>query len=287
MTPVSTTLAPAPSPLRTWLRRGLFTLLALAASAYLAAAAYMAINQRSFLYKPAPGWVAPGAHGLAEAQRLDLRMADGTMLSGWFIPPKRPEALTYLYFHGNANGLQRRATRFGLMTSTGDGLLAMSYRGYGGSEGQPAEADLHADAAAILSELGKRVPADRIVLFGESLGSGVALNLARQRPVRGVILDSPYLSVLARGQEAYPWLPVSWLLVDQFRSDLWIREVAVPILILHGTADDLIPLSDSEALAALGRPGMVTRKVYPGERHVVPLDRGPWPDMSDFLARLR
>lgn len=262
-------------------------MLALTACAYLAAAAYMAINQRSFLYNPAPGWIAPGDHGLSEAQRLDLRAPDGTLLSGWFIPPKRPDALTYLYFHGNANGLQRRATRFGLMTSTGDGLLAMSYRGYGGSEGQPTEAKLHADADLILTELGKRVPTDRIVLFGESLGSGVALNLARQRPVRGVILDSPYLSVLARGQAAYPWLPVSWLLADQFRSDLWIREVQVPILILHGTEDDLIPLSDSEALAALGPAGRVTRKLYPRQGHVVPLDRGPWPDMSEFLARLR
>ncbi|MCZ8185301.1 MAG: alpha/beta fold hydrolase [Beijerinckiaceae bacterium] len=287
MTPVSTSFPPATSPLRTWLRRGLLTLVSLAAGAYLAAAAYMAINQRSFLYKPAPGWIAPADHGLPQAERLEIRATDGTLLSGWFIPPKRPDALTYLYFHGNANGLQRRATRFGLMTSSGDGLLAMSYRGYGGSEGQPTESNLHADAALILTELAKRVPADRIVLFGESLGSGVALNLARQRPVRGVILDSPYLSVLARGQAAYPWLPVSWLLVDQFRSDLWIREVRVPILILHGTEDRLIPPSDSEALAALGRPGLVIRKLYPGQRHVVPLDRGPWPDMSEFLAPLR
>ncbi|MCZ8184495.1 MAG: alpha/beta fold hydrolase [Beijerinckiaceae bacterium] len=287
MDTVSTSRRPAASAVRLWLRRGLFTLLALAAGAYLAAAAYMAINQRNFLYRPAPGWIAPADHGLPQAERLEIRASDGTLLSGWFVPPKRPDALTYLYFHGNANGLQRRATRFGLMTSTGDGLLAMSYRGYGGSEGQPTEANLHADAALILTELGKRVPADRIVLFGESLGSGVALNLARQRPVRGVILDSPYLSVLARGQAAYPWLPVSWLLVDQFRSDLWIREVRVPILILHGTEDRLIPPSDSEALAALGRPGGVTRKLYPGQRHVVPLDRGPWPDMSEFLAPLR
>ncbi len=285
---------PAPHTLRStrfpalvWMRRGWVAKLGLIALAYVSAAAFMGIFQRNFLFITAPGWIAPADHGLPRAQRLDLRASDGTLLSGWFIPPTRPDALTYLYFHGNADGLQRRATRFGLMTSTGDGLLAMSYRGYGASEGKPTEARLHADAALILTELRKRVAADRIVLFGESLGTGVALNLARQQPVRGVILDSPYLSVLARGQATYPWLPVSLLLVDQFRSDRWIGEVPVPILILHGTADDLIPPSDSEALAALGRPGMVTRKLYPGEGHVVPLDRGPWPDISEFLARLR
>jgi fermentation-respiration switch protein FrsA (DUF1100 family) len=274
-------------PAARWGRRFLYAVLGLAIMGYVAAAAYMAINQRAFLYKPAPDWQAPTDHGLPQAQRLDIRAADGTQLSGWFIPPTRPDALTYLYFHGNSGGLQRRATRFGLMTSTGDGLLAMSYRGYGGSESSPTEARLHADAALLLAELGKRVPADRIVLFGESLGSGVALNLARNGKVQGVILDSPYFSIVSRAQAAYRWLPVPILLVDQFRSDIFIRDVTVPILILHGTEDRLIPVSDSELLAKLARPGLVDRKVYPGERHVVPLDRGPWPDISNFLARLR
>lgn len=275
------------TPVARWGRRLLLTVLALGIAAYLGAAAYMAFNQRAFLYRPAPGWTAPADHGLPQAQRFEVRADDGTLLTGWFIPPKRPDAITYLYFHGNSGGLQRRATRFGLMTSTGDGLLAMSYRGYGGSEGAPTEARLHADAARILATLTKHVPADRIVLVGESLGSGVALNLARTAPVRGVILDSPYLSILARGQAAYRWLPVPLLLVDQFRSDLFIREVNVPVLILHGTEDRLIPITDSEALARLGKPGLVTRKVYPGLPHVVPLDRGPWPDITAFVDRLR
>lgn len=260
--------------------------LALAALLYIAAAGYMAINQRSFLYKPAPAWIAPEGQNIPRAESYALRMADGVTLRGWRVPPASPEAVTFLYFHGNANGLDRRAGRFRLMTMDGSGLVALSYRGYGGSGGHPTEAALFADAAAIHAELRKTVPDSRIVIFGESLGTGIALELARRVQARAVILDSPYLSVLARGQDSYPWLPVSLLLSDQFRSDLRITAVPSPILILHGTDDRVIPPQDSEKLAALGRPGLVTRKLYPGEPHVVPYDRGPHIDIPAFLSRI-
>lgn len=260
--------------------------LALAAALYLAAAGYMAINQRAFLYKPAPAWIAPETQSIPRVESYALTVPDGVTLRGWRVPPASTEANTFLYFHGNANGLDRRAGRFRLMTADGSGLVALSYRGYGGSGGTPAEAALFADAAAIYAELRKTVPESRIVIFGESLGSGVALDLARRVQAKAVILDSPYLSVLARGQESYPWLPVSLLLVDQFRSDLKIATVLSPVFIMHGTADRTIPHTDSEKLAALGKPGNITRKLYPGEPHVVPYDKGPNVDIPAFLGRI-
>lgn len=260
--------------------------LALLAVLYLAAAGYMAANQRGFLYKVAPTWIAPETQDIPRAESYALTMADGVTLRGWRIPPAGGNALTFLYFHGNANGLDRRAGRFRLMTADGSGLVALSYRGYGGSGGAPSEAALLSDARAIYAELTKSTPESRIVLFGESLGSGIVLDLARQVNARAVILDSPYLSVLARGQESYPWLPVSLLLVDQFRSDLKIAAVPSPIFIMHGAADRTVPPTDSEKLAALGRPGNVTRKLYPGEPHVVPYDRGPNIDIPAFLSRI-
>lgn len=260
--------------------------LALAAILYLAATAYMGIYQRSFLYKTAPGWVSPESEGIPRGLRYDLKAADGTMLTGWRVVPTRANAITYLYFHGNANGLQRRSGRFKLMTADGSGLVAMSYRGYGSSEGTPSEARLHADAEAIYTEIIRSVPPEQIVIFGESLGTGVALNLARKAKAKAIILDSPYLSILARAQAEYPWLPVSLILNDTFRSDQWIGGVKSPILIVHGTADRLIPLTDSESLAALGKPGNVTRKLYPGEPHVVPYDKGPDVDIPAFLTAI-
>jgi uncharacterized protein len=253
--------------------------------AYLAIMAFMATYQRSFLYVPAPAWQAPADHGLPQAARREIVAGDGTRLLGWWIPPKRADAPVYLYFHGNADGLSKRATRFGYLAQNGAGVLAMSYRGYGGSGGKPSEADILADAAIIHATLVSEFPATRIIAFGESLGTGVALNLASTRPVAGMILDSPYLSVLHRAQATYPWLPVSWLLADTFRSDLWIRNVAAPILIIHGTADDLIPNADSEQLAALAKSGQVTRKLYPGQPHVVPLNKGPMPDIEEFVKK--
>ena len=260
--------------------------LSLAILGYVAVMAYMAIEQRTFLYVTAPAWQEPKEFGLPQAVPAERVMQDGAKLRGWWIEPTRANAPIYLYFHGNSDGLNKRAGRFGLMTQDGAGLLAMSYRGYGGSGGAPSENALLSDAKEILNTLTHIYPASRIIVFGESLGSGVALNVTRQVHVAGVILDSPYLSVLHRAAATYPWLPTSFLLVDTFRSDQWIGSVDAPILILHGTADDFVPPTDSEALAALGRQGNVTRKLYDGQPHVVPLNQGPMPDIEAFLARV-
>lgn len=265
------------------LRRAFYAALAL----YLAICLGMGIFQRSFLYNPAPDWEDPGAHGLPQAERITLAVQDGTVLQGWWIKPRREDAPVFLYFHGNSGGLDRRAGRFGLMAADGSGVLAFSYRGYGGSGGKPGEAALHADAAAIYTELVKTVAPSRIILFGESLGTGVALNLSRKVEARAVILDSPYLSILRLAEMAYPWLPVSWLLVDTYRSDLWIGAAKAPVLILHGALDTLIPPVESERLAALGQPGKVKRIVYPGEKHVVFYNRGPDRDVPAFLMAIK
>ena len=261
-------------------------LLALIA-AYLAAAGYMAINQRSFIFRTAPEWISPESQNLPRGEALSFTTPDGTVLRGWQIPATRADGQTFLYFHGNARGLDRRAGRFQLMTADGSGLIALSYRGYGGSGGEPTEALLHADAEAIYADLARRIPRSQIVLFGESLGTGVTLNLARKVEAKAVILDSPYLSVMKRAWAQFPWLPVPLLLVDTFRSDQWIGDVKAPILILHGTRDRLIPISDSEELAARGRSGKVTRKLYPDIGHVVGYDRGPNIDVPAFLAGLQ
>lgn len=273
-------------------RLGRLTLafLALIAAAYLAAAAYMAINQRAFLYKPAPGWLAPETQDIPRAEAIRLVSSpgdrlDGPELAGWFVPPAGDDKPVFLYFHGNANGLDRRAGRFRILAKEGAGILALSYRGYGGSGGTPTQAGLHLDAErAYAALIRKGIAPERIVIFGESLGTGIALNLARKVKAKAVLLDSPYLSVLDRGQAEYPWLPVSWLLSDTFRSDLWIGEVTMPVFIFHGDADRVIPVEDSARLAARARNGNATRKVYAGQPHVVPLDKGPLPDILAFLA---
>lgn len=269
------------------LKRILRIIIGLAVAAYLGAAAYMTAFQRSFLYRTAPEWQEPADHNLSQASRQLLTTPDGVTLSGWWIAPKRDDAPVFLYFQGNANGLARRAERFGWMSRDGSGLLAMSYRGYGGSGGAPTEMALHADALLAYQHLAKQFGPERIVIFGESLGTGVALALARQVKAKAVVLDSPYLSIVEQARLSYPWLPVSRLLIDQFRSDLAIRDVDEPILILHGTADVVIPPLQSEKLAALGDPARVTRKLYSGQPHVVRYNQGPEDDVRAWLGGLK
>ena len=261
--------------------------LLIAVALYGAAAFYMWHQQRAFLYRLAPTFIPAQSQLIPRGEDVSHTARDGTVLRGWRIPATRPGALTYLYFHGNADGLNARTERFKMMSANGDGVLAFAYRGYGGSGGLPNEAALISDAEEFLSRLTAEVGEGNIVIFGESLGSGIALAIARHRNPKAIILDSPYLSVLHRAQSSYPWLPVSRLLEDTFRSDLFIRDVKRPILILHGTLDWVIPTSDSEKLAALAPPGLVTRRLYPGEAHVVPYETGPVQDVPAFLDGLK
>ena len=131
------------------------------------------------------------------------------------------------------------------------GLYAIHYRGYGGSDGAPDEDGLHRDALAAYGEVQRRFPQSKVIIFGESLGSGVAVRLASIKPAAALVLDSPYVSVLDRAEATYPWLPVWLLLADTFRSDSWIRSVRAPLLVLHGEKDGIIPFADGQRLFAL------------------------------------
>lgn len=226
-------------------------LIALVAAGYIAAAAYMGINQRSFLFRVEPSVPVLANAGLERAKETALVAADGVRLVGWQIEPQTADAPVIVYFHGNAGNLMRRAERFRLLTSGGAGLIAFHYRGYGGSGGEPGEGALAADSLQIFQDASQRFPGRKLLLFGESLGSGVATQLAARVQAAALILDSPFLSVLDRASATYPWLPVKWLLNHHFRSDLAIGSVRMPILILHGDRDQVIPIEDGERLFAL------------------------------------
>lgn len=221
--------------------------------AYLGAAAYMGLNQRAFLFRvdatPAPA----AASGLPWAEDVVLSVEDGVTLAGWLVPPQRADAPVIVYFHGNAGTLMRRVERFRQLTESGAGLIAFHYRGYGGSTGEPDEVSLTGDSWAIFQEAMRRYPDHRRVIYGESLGSGVATQLAARVSAEALILDSPFLSVLDRASATYPWLPVSWLLNHPFRSDLAMPHVRMPLLVLHGARDTVVPISDGERLYALAR----------------------------------
>lgn len=222
------------------------------ASGYLGLMALMFVAQRSLMYFPERVRTAPTAAGLPEAEEVVLDTTDGERVIVWHIAP-REGAPVVLYFHGNGGALRYRVERFRALTADGAGLVALSYRGYGGSTGSPTEAGLISDAAAAYAFAAARYEPARIVVWGESLGSGVAVALAAEHPVGRVVLEAPYTSTVDIAAAAYPFAPVRLLMKDQFRSDLRIGKVTAPVLILHGERDNVIPIGYGERLYSLIR----------------------------------
>ncbi len=259
-------------------------LLVLALLGYGGLLALMYVFQRALLYFPDSARTPPAQAGLPQAQEVTLTSSDGETLLAWFVPPRGDKPLV-IYFQGNAEGLGPRAGRFRWLIADGTGLLALAYRGYGGSSGRPNEAGLMRDANAAYGFARAHYPAKRIVLFGESLGTAVAVALAAGHEVAGVILDAPFTSAADVGAAAYPFAPVRWLMKDQYHSDERIGRVSAPLLVLHGEQDRIVPVRFAERLFALARePKRFVRFAQGG--HVDLDDHGAIDAVKKFLAEL-
>jgi len=211
----------------------------------------LTVFQRRFMYFPDRRLIHPREAGMNGIEELHLSTDDGETLVAWHLPPREGRPLI-LYFHGNAGALIDRVPRFRMFAECGYGLLAIAYRGYGGSTGTPTETGLMQDGEAAYREARARgYDGDRIVLIGESLGTGVAAALAAAHEAAALVLDSPFLSAADVAATQFRMLPVRWLMFDQFRSDLAIRDVHIPVLIVHGDEDDVIPMNSAKRLFEL------------------------------------
>ena len=225
-------------------------LLLFALAGYVGLVALLYLTQRSLMYFPDPRRLHPTDAGLRQAEEVMLQSADGVGVSAWHVLARESMPVV-IYFQGNGGGLDLRAERFRKLTGDGTGLVALNYRGYGGSGGKPSEAGIILDAKAAYDFAAKRYGADRLVLWGESLGTGVAVALAAEQPVARVILESPYSSIADIAASIYWFVPVRLLLSDSFRSDLRIVKVTVPVLAVHGERDNIIPITYGERLYEL------------------------------------
>jgi fermentation-respiration switch protein FrsA (DUF1100 family) len=202
------------------------------------------------LYHPVATRTSPAAEGLPEAEEVVLDTSDGEKIIAWHVPPRRDRPVV-IYFHGNAEIVAWKVERHRALISDGTGLVALSYRGYAGSTGEPTEDGLHRDAAAAYAFAVARYSPERIVLWGHSLGTGVAVKLASERPIGKLILEAPYTSTADVAALTFPFVPVRLLMRDQFRSDQRIGRVTAPVLVLHGARDDVIPIAFGERLFGL------------------------------------
>lgn len=246
--------------------------------------ALMYVFQRSLLYFPDTVRTLPAQAGLLRATEVMFQSEDGEKLIAWYVPAQAGKKLV-IYFQGNAGGLDLRADRFKWLIADGTGLLALRYRGYGGSTGSPSEDGLIRDARAAYAFASAQVPANRIVVFGESLGTAVAVALAAERPSAGVILDAPFTSAADVGAAAYRFAPVRWLMKDSWHSDERIGRITAPLLVLHGEQDQIVPIRFSEKLFALANePKRMVR--FPQGGHVNLDGFGAPKAIKEFLTGL-
>ena len=222
-----------------------------AGAAYLCIALAAYFGQRSLIYFPDRARASPAEEGLPGVEERTLRTPDGARVLAWY-GKARPGQPTILYFHGNAGNLADRAERVRRFMGQGWGVYMMAYRGYGGSTGSPSETANVADARLAYGALVlEGVAPERIVIYGESLGTGVAARLAVERPAAGVVLEAPFTSVADVGARAYPFLPVRLLLKDRYETSAYIPQIRMPLLILHGERDRTIPVAMGRELFRL------------------------------------
>ena len=248
--------------------RWLAWLLVLAIAAYLVMLVPLVFGQRRRLYFPARLVGPASAWGLPRAQTLGLTTPRGERLVAWYEPAAAAKP-TILFFHGNGGNLANRVDLLRRFAALGWGYLAVDYPGYGASPGKPTEiALMRAGQTAYANALALGVPASRLVVFGESLGSGVAVRIAAAHPVGALILDSAFSATVEIAAAHYWMFPVRLLMLDQYRSRDMIGRVTVPKLFLHASDDPIVPIRFDKSLFALAREPKTFVEVH-GCMHIV------------------
>jgi fermentation-respiration switch protein FrsA (DUF1100 family) len=257
-----------------------------AAAFYVLIATLLYLLQRRILYRPnhrPPDLAAAGHPGV---RQVTVTTSDGLALLAWYLPPARESATVVLYLHGNAAHIGNRAYRLGAFQRLGWGVLLLEYRGYGGNPGQPSEAGLIADAhagLAALQEMGFSL--STIVVWGESLGTGPAVQLAVEHAVSAVLLESAYTSIADIARLRYRLFPVDWLLLDRFDSLRRIGSVRAPVLVMHGALDQIVPVAMGHALYAAA-PDPKQLWIAPDAGHLDLVEAGAIEVAGHFVAGL-
>jgi pimeloyl-ACP methyl ester carboxylesterase len=237
--------------------------------------------QEHLIFFPQP--LASTAHLPARAVPLEVVAADGVKLRGFMLPAARTPAPAIIYFGGNAEEASwiLAERRFPPDWT----IAAVNYRGYGASEGVPGERALTSDALAIFDALAQRgdVDASAIVAFGRSLGTAVAVSVAAERPVRGVILASPFDSLMAVGRLHYPWLPVSLLLRHRFDAGTLARRNKMPLLVIVGERDAIVPPARSRALLDAWAGPKQWHSIPSANHNDLAMDDAFWTAVDGFL----
>lgn len=262
------------------LRNILLALLGLALIGYAALVGYMFVNQRALQYDPEGEITALAETGIAGAEDVVIAVGD-SQVHGWYAPP-RPAMPIIVYYKGNSGSFSKEYERYAQFVADGYGFVAFDYRGFPASPGEISQDHILADALAVYDwAAAKGAP---LLIWGRSLGSGPATYVASHRDAEALLLETPFLSAVTVAAERYPVLPVQWVMQDQFPNNDWIADVAEPVLVAHGTADQTIHVSNGERLHALA-PNPDELWIVPGAGHSDLWAAGIWGHAKPFFER--
>jgi fermentation-respiration switch protein FrsA (DUF1100 family) len=278
-------------------RRALTALIGVAVLGYGGAIAYLRLNETNLVYHPHPRdgssvMSLPDSVHLASTG-IALTSADGTRLAGIAIPPGDSAAQWVLYFHGDWHTVTSDVLPlfYQRLHALGLGVVAIDYRGYGNSESRtPSETGLYADARAAYDWLHdtQHVPADRILIYGHSLGSGPAIELASRVQAAGLVVEGAFTSVADLGSEIYPWLPVRLVATQRYDNLAKIGHVAMPKLLLHAIDDASVPYAHGQRLFAAASAPKQWGELKGGHTRAFLVDSAHfWGHVNDFAKRLR
>ena len=239
----------------------------LAIALYVVCLAGLYLGQRHLIFHPDPDYAAPSADNAGRGYvEFPVVTDDGLALKGWYHAAA-PGHRTIVFFHGNADGLLKSAPHGAPYVAAGYGFLVVEYRGFSRMPGTPSEDGFYRDARAYLRALAAQgIAGDRVILFGHSLGTGVATRMASETPVAGVALLAPFMSVAEMAQLRYPMFPAALLTTERFESFRVIAAIHCPLLIGHGLQDHVIPDSQGRALFARAAAPK-TLQLFPGLDH--------------------
>jgi len=221
-----------------------------------------------------------------EIKKVKVTTNDNIELIGWFYNKNIEKFKTILFLHGNAGSLENRTYKLNHFKDLNVNFLIIAWRGFSGNEGKPNEMGLYEDAESAIKWLKKKgVKEKNIILYGESLGTGVAVEVAQNKNYAGVILESPFTSMVNMGKKYYPFFPVSLLLKDKFESHKKINNIFVPVLIMHGKVDKIVPYDMGKKMYELANePKFFYSQEY-GD-HMIEYDEKLLSTLKEFILSL-
>ena len=204
---------------------------------------FLYFYQRNLLYHPNENNYS-GDKILVDIEKVKIQTADNIELLGWYHEKNLKDYKTLVYFHGNAGSLENRIHKLNHFQNMNINFLIIAWRGFNGNKGKPSERGLYLDGKSTIDWLIKKgVNEENIILYGESLGTGVATHLAQNKNYAGVILETPFTSMIDAAKNFYPYIPINLLLKDKFENFKKVKNINTPILVMHGEVDQIVPFS--------------------------------------------